>query len=180
MDFIPFYDQSKQRHEQIVTDDHFSSSDSMLPCSCFRKSLASILCSLTFPYLYPTRVRSVLKYLMTLSCSSSRSSLGSRFFRLYPCEIASHDRRLGVLSLVVCLNAWFCVNAWFGSLIECNVLWVDYHNDIGLVKVCLVGVNLCLNHPFILHIPNPLLNLYSSTLQSILLQICSRQPSTQQ
>jgi hypothetical protein len=106
---------------------------SMLPCSCFRKSLASILCSLTFPYLYPTRVHSVLSYLMTLSCSRWRSSLGSRFFRLYPCEIASHDRRLGVLSLVACLNAWICVNAWSGSLIECNVLWVDSHNDIGLV-----------------------------------------------
>jgi hypothetical protein len=106
---------------------------SMLPCSCFRESLVSILCSLTFPYLYPTRVRSVLSYLMTLSCSSWRSSLGSRFFRLYPCEIASHDRRLGVLSLVVCLNAWSCVNAWFGSLIECSVLWVDNHDDIGLV-----------------------------------------------
>jgi hypothetical protein len=26
MEYIPFSDQSKQRHEQIVTDDHFSSS----------------------------------------------------------------------------------------------------------------------------------------------------------
>jgi hypothetical protein len=26
MEYIPFYDQSKQHHEQIVTDDHFSSS----------------------------------------------------------------------------------------------------------------------------------------------------------
>jgi hypothetical protein len=34
------------------------------------KSLASILCSLTFSYLYPTRVHSVLSYLMTQSCAS--------------------------------------------------------------------------------------------------------------
>jgi hypothetical protein len=30
MEYTPFCDQSKQRHEQIVTDDHFSSSDSMI------------------------------------------------------------------------------------------------------------------------------------------------------
>jgi hypothetical protein len=73
---------------------------------------------------------------------------------------------------VVCLDTWSCVNAWFGSLIECNVLWVDNHNDIRLVLVFLVGFKLCLKHPFYLHLPNPLLIFTYLYWKSILESCC--------
>jgi hypothetical protein len=49
-----------------------------------------------------------------------------------------------VLSLEVWLNAWFCVKCLSWNLFECNVLWSDDHNNIGLV-VSLWGSNFCLN-----------------------------------
>jgi hypothetical protein len=42
MDFIPFCDQSKQRHEQIVTDDHFSSSGFIKDFSKITKPLTHL------------------------------------------------------------------------------------------------------------------------------------------
>jgi hypothetical protein len=49
-----------------------------------------------------------------------------------------------VLTLGEWLNAWFYAKCLSWILFECNVLWSDDHNDIGLV-VSLRGSNLCLN-----------------------------------
>jgi hypothetical protein len=50
-----------------------------------------------------------------------------------------------VFSLEVWLNAWFCVKCLSWILFECNVLWGDDHNDIGLV-VSLWGSPFCHNN----------------------------------
>jgi hypothetical protein len=54
------------------------------------------------------------------------------------------DDRYSVLSLGEWLNAWFCAKCLSWILFECNVLWSDDHNDIGLV-VSFWGSTFCLN-----------------------------------
>jgi hypothetical protein len=43
----------------------------------------------------------------------------------------------------------FVLNVWVGFFVECNVLWSDDHNDIGLV-VSLWGLTFSLNQLSIL------------------------------
>jgi hypothetical protein len=60
-----------------------------------------------------------------------------------------------VLSLEVWLNAWFCAKCLSWILFECNVLWSDNHNNIGLV-VSLWGSTFCLNQFIYLNVCVPL------------------------
>jgi hypothetical protein len=60
-----------------------------------------------------------------------------------------------VLSLEVWLNAWFCAKCLSWILFECNVLWSDDRNDIGLV-VSLWGSTFCLNQFIYLNLCVPL------------------------
>jgi hypothetical protein len=60
-----------------------------------------------------------------------------------------------VLSLEVWLNAWFRAKCLSWILFECNVLWSDDRNDIGLV-VSLWGSTFCLNQFIYLNLYVPL------------------------